>query len=189
MPTHQLRELMTARAQAAQSVTAEVSSLEDALRYAAELTLSLGGTTVAAAGFDAETLEVFKIFLGGEPSFAALRLLEPPFREQLSGIHTALTPADWGVAETGTLVLDSTSEDLRIATMLSEVHVAVLPLDRLRPDTAAVEGELRRLQEAPPRYLAFISGASRTADIERVLTIGVHGPQALHILFMEGPRP
>ncbi len=82
-------------------------------------------------------------------------------------------------------MLDSRSEDLRLATMLAETHVAVLPVSRLRPDSLALEAEMRRLMDSPPSYLAFITGASRTADIERVLTIGVHGPQELHLLILE----
>jgi len=39
--------------------------------------------------------------------------------------------------------------------------------------------------KSAPRYLSFISGASRTADIERVLTIGVHGPRELHLLILD----
>jgi L-lactate dehydrogenase complex protein LldG len=100
-------------------------------------------------------------------------------------LHTALTVADWGIAATGSLVLNSISEDLRLATMLAETHVAVLPLSRLQPDSLALEDELQRLMASPPSYLAFITGASRTADIERVLTIGVHGPGELHILLLK----
>ena len=53
-------------------------------------------------------------------------------REQADAIHTGFTLADWGIADTGTLVLDSSSEDVRLATMLCETHVAVLPRSRLR---------------------------------------------------------
>jgi len=73
-------------------------------------------------------------------------------------------------------VLDSSSEDLRLATMLCETHVAVLAASRLQADVQALEEELNALRHSPPRYLAFITGASRTADIERVLTLGVCGP-------------
>ncbi len=48
-----------------------------------------------------------------------------------------------------------------------------------------MEADLVGLMESPPSYVAFITGASRTADIERVLTIGVHGPQELHVLLLK----
>ena len=93
--------------------------------------------------------------------------------------------ADYGIAETGTLVIDSTSEELRLATMVSEVHVAVLPINRLRATSLDLEKELLQTMGTGPNYWAFITGASRTADIERVLALGVHGPLELHILLME----
>lgn len=103
-----------------------------------------------------------------------------------AGIDVGLTLADFGIAETGTLVIDSSSEQIRLATMISEVHVAVLPTHRIRASAFELEDELRQMMmEANPNYTAFITGASRTADIERVLAIGVHGPLELHILLLE----
>jgi L-lactate dehydrogenase complex protein LldG len=106
-------------------------------------------------------------------------------RDHLTGIDIGFTVADYGIAETGTLVLDSSSEELRLATMVSEVHVAVMPTNRLRARSLDLEDELKQLMNAAPNYCAFITGASRTADIERVLALGVHGPLELHILMME----
>lgn len=114
-----------------------------------------------------------------------IELTQAPLRDHLAGIDIGLTLADYGIAETGTLVIDSSREAVRLATMISEIHVAVLPVDRIRASAQALEKELRTLMTAAPGYLAFITGASRTADIERVLAIGVHGPLELHILLME----
>jgi L-lactate dehydrogenase complex protein LldG len=44
---------------------------------------------------------------------------------------------------------------------------------------------VRDLSKDGPAYVAFVTGASRTADIERVLAIGVHGPLEMHILLLE----
>ncbi len=106
-------------------------------------------------------------------------------RQHLAGIDIGLTMADFGIAETGTLVIDSTSEEVRLATMVSEVHVAVLPKNRIRGAAFELDEDLRQLMGATPNYAAFITGASRTADIERVLALGVHGPLELHILLLE----
>jgi L-lactate dehydrogenase complex protein LldG len=106
-------------------------------------------------------------------------------RDHLAGVDIGFTVAEYGIAETGTLVLDASSEELRLATMVSEVHVAVLPINRLRATSLHLEAELAQIMSAAPNYCAFITGASRTADIERVLALGVHGPLELHILLME----
>ena len=112
-------------------------------------------------------------------------LVTEDLRRHLAGIDIGLTFVDYGIADTGTLVIDSSNEDLRLATMVSEVHIGVLPKSRLRPDAFALEEELRQNMRAIPNYTAFITGASRTADIERVLALGVHGPLELHILLLE----
>lgn len=173
--------LFMEKAAAVQVVIAEIPDVTAAFDYAADITTKQGGKSMAAfgwAGPDRTALEK-------ACSQAGLNLVAANLREHAADLHTALTLADWGIAATGSLVLDSRSEDLRLATMLAETHIAVLPLSRLRHDSAALEEDLVRLMTSPPTYLAFITGASRTADIERVLTIGVHGPQELHVLILK----
>jgi len=114
-----------------------------------------------------------------------IQLIADGLRGHLAGIDIGFTEVDYGIAETGTLVLDSSSESVRLATMISEIHVAYLPMSRIRATAYDLEDELETLMAASPSYTAFITGASRTADIERVLAIGVHGPLELHILLGE----
>lgn len=87
---------------------------------------------------------------------------------------------DMGLAETGTLVQEATALNKRLASMLPLNCLALLRADRIVADlTEALNFYLNR--GAWPGYLALVTGPSRTADIERSLTIGVHGPERLII--------
>jgi L-lactate dehydrogenase complex protein LldG len=174
-------DLFKEKAAAVQVLISEISDLPAAFDYAADLTAKQGGQVMSAFGWEGQD----RAALEEACRRAGVSLVADNLREHAATLHTALTLADWGIADTGSLVLDSSSENLRLATMLAEIHVAVLPTSRLQPNAFALEDELNRLMASPPRYLAFITGASRTADIERVLTIGVHGPQELHLLLLK----
>ena len=104
---------------------------------------------------------------------------------QLPG--AGITFCNFCLADTGTVVLDSTDEEMRLATTLPEMHfILVDPAKILRDNLAAVEPMTAFHQGNAPKFIAYISGPSRTADIERVLTIGCHGPRELHILLVTG---
>jgi L-lactate dehydrogenase complex protein LldG len=184
MEKHELIKLFKERADTVQSRVTDVTGLQQAFLYAIEVTKNQGGTTIAAPGLgrgDADALSAFEALCREN----GVALVTENLRSEIGKLHTGFTIADHAIAETATLVQDSSSEDLRIATMLSEIHVAVLPASRIKADAMSLENELKEYMKAPPSYVAFISGASRTADIERVLTIGVHGPQELHILVLD----
>lgn len=118
-----------------------------------------------------------------------ITLIQDDLRRFPGGIDMGLTRVDFGIAETGTLVLNSDSEDIRLCTMLCETHVAILEMDTIRKTALDMAEELDGMVSRPSSYTAFITGASRTADIERVLAIGVHGPVELHIILIPGERP
>lgn len=177
-----LVQRMKEKAEAVQTIVSDIEDLRQAFQYTVDITKKQGGSAIAAPGLD----EADRLLLDELCRESGLTLLTENLRNHIGQMQAGFSKADWGIAETATLVLDSSSEDMRIATMLSETHVAVLPKSRIRPDTMALESELTEMIKSPQRYLSFISGASRTADIERVLTIGVHGPQEFHILFLDG---
>jgi len=181
MEKHEGLRLFKERAEAVQTSVTEVTGLQQAFLYAVEVTKSHGGSTIAAPALGPEE----RSQLAELCRQSEITLLAENLREHIGKIQTGLTLGGWGVAETATLVLDSTSEDVRVATMLSETHVAVLPRSRIKSDIMELESELSESMKSSPRYMSFISGASRTADIERVLTIGVHGPQELPLLILD----
>jgi L-lactate dehydrogenase complex protein LldG len=90
---------------------------------------------------------------------------------------------EWGLADTGTVVQDATDPALRLVSTLPEIHVALLPACRILPGLADV---VPKLDPGRAPYISFITGPSRTADIERVLTIGVHGPSRLVVVVHDG---
>ena len=99
-----------------------------------------------------------------------------------------VTAADYAIAETGTLVLTGDEEGALLASLLPAVHVALLrPRQIARTLTEVVAGLRReRMGRAAPacRSATFITGPSRTSDVELVLSIGVHGPKQLHVVIL-----
>lgn len=103
-------------------------------------------------------------------------------RELAAGAKVGISQVDWALADTGTLVQDATAIDKRLVSTLPTIHVALIATAGLRPDMPAV---LAEVDPSKANYIAMITGPSRTADIERVLTIGVHGPERLVIVFID----
>jgi L-lactate dehydrogenase complex protein LldG len=90
-----------------------------------------------------------------------------------------ITSAVAGVAATGSVVLSAGQQGGRGAAVLPRVHLCLLPAERL---VATTLDALRAHAGALPSNLTFVTGPSRTGDIELILTVGVHGPVAVHIL-------
>lgn len=113
-------------------------------------------------------------------------VIQKGLRGYLSGIDVGFAVARHGIAETGTCVLDSVDEDLRLSTMLCEISVLALKKSAILDNPQDIDRELSLLLAEDPMYVAFISSPSKTSDIERVLTLGVHGPLELHVVLVEG---
>jgi L-lactate dehydrogenase complex protein LldG len=122
--------------------------------------------------------------------------IRPPFEAAFAGVGTALPPgalwvdagivsADYGIAETGTLVHFDGSDDEKNAWTLPEVCLCVLDAVKIVPALEAIAAEisahLGRTDVASPQ-VSLVTGPSRTADVENQLTIGVHGPSRLIIV-------
>jgi L-lactate utilization protein LutC len=106
----------------------------------------------------------------------------PSVREPDASIRAGVTGALCGIAETGSVVLVSGAGQTLTASLLPEIHVAMLKISDILPTVAdALTGS-----EVPQAAAGVIvTGPSRTADIEMTLTIGVHGPGELHVFLID----
>jgi L-lactate dehydrogenase complex protein LldG len=93
-----------------------------------------------------------------------------------------ISQMEWALADTGSLAQNSTAIEQRLVSSLPAIHIAFVPTSGILPDMPTL---LSRVHPKDCAYLAMITGPSRTADIERVLTIGVHGPERLVIIFVD----
>jgi len=101
----------------------------------------------------------------------------------LSDIKIGITQADYALADTGTLVMFAEAGEGRALSLLPPIHIAVLEESRI---LAGLDELMEREPNFPARASAmvFTTGPSRTADIERTLTVGVHGPGELHVVIV-----
>jgi len=92
-----------------------------------------------------------------------------------------VSEALYALADPGSVVIAASPEEPRARSLLPEIHVTVVTEDRVLHDLAEL---LARVAPDLPSSLAIVSGPSRSADIEQVLALGVHGPREEHVVIM-----
>jgi len=97
-----------------------------------------------------------------------------------------ITGAFAGIAETGTLMLLSGPQTPATVSLLPETHIAVLEVGRIVATMEDAWDRLRAEHGKLPRAVNFVSGPSRTADIEQTVTLGAHGPYRVLIIIVGG---
>src|SRR5216683_5158951 len=98
-----------------------------------------------------------------------------------------LSVAELAIAETGSVLLADNTLEARVVSMLTLAHFVLVGEDRLVPmldDAAPILQHLSRAGSEQRHYMSFVTGPSRTADIERTLTIGVQGPKTLCVIIV-----
>lgn len=192
---HRLVDQLAERTAVLGVKTHRIATLDEAAALIAELAVDGG-----PAAFPPPTGEPWRVAIA--PSLDATH---PALRQHLAtrdvvigaidaqdpggsftGVSVGVSSAAHAVAETGTLVVVDPLED-RLVRMLSPRHVVLLNIDDLLPslDEAAERMVALIASQAGP-YITFITGPSRTADIEMSLTVGAHGPAELHIVVIGG---
>jgi L-lactate dehydrogenase complex protein LldG len=172
------REGLTARfideARLMASTVDQVEALEDvpaaAARYLAQLGLpprAVGWATLAGLPWSPAGLEI------------EFRL---PENADLVGI----TGCFCATAETGSLVLLSGPETAASMALLPETHIAVVPASRIVAGHEEAFALMRLERGELPRAVNFVSGPSRTGDIEQTIVLGAHGPYRVHAIVVRG---
>ena len=179
MTTYPLLEKFTL---AAQNVGAEVVAFDSVAAAADFIATKLTGSLLVPTFASGSRFN-----LPAALQNAGIAIERENLRASAAQAEAGISGVNFAIADTGTLVLESTAEDIRLATTLPPKQFALLDVRKIVADGLAAVPPLRQLHQRDARnYIAYITGPSRTADIERVLTIGVHGPKELFILLVPG---
>ena len=104
---------------------------------------------------------------------------------EMESCDAAITGCDYLIAQTGSLLVSSPSAGGRALSVLPPHHVVVAQASQMVPDLATALQQARlRYAGQWPSFLSFITGPSRTGDIERILVLGAHGPKRLTIFLL-----
>ena len=106
------------------------------------------------------------------------------FKSKLFEVDAALTTTIGGVADPGAIILWPNEIEPRLMSLVPHIHIAVVEADKIYTSPADAFAELGWSEKIPTNAL-LISGPSKTADIEFILTFGVHGPKELILLVLD----
>jgi L-lactate dehydrogenase complex protein LldG len=121
---------------------------------------------------------------------ARIELLAANLKRQGFSVHYRIVPelpgattsqALYALADPGSVVIAASPDEPRARSLLPDVHVTIVPEDRVLADLPEL---LERVGADLPSSLAIVSGPSRSADIEQILALGVHGPREEHVVIV-----
>lgn len=155
-----------------------------------------GDVPAALADYLASENLPAEIAMAPSPQLETIPWAERPLLRIRNGIalpddQVGVTPAFAAIAETGTLMLLSGPESPTTLNLLPETHVVVLRADQVIGDYEEGWRLLRERNKRAdggwdmPRTVMYITGPSRSADIEQTLQLGAHGPRRLHIIMID----
>ena len=126
--------------------------------------------------------------VGFAPTDTPTAELRATQRAIMARADLVISGADYGIAETGTLAMVAGPHNPRMATLLPPVHIAILDPRRLVPTMLDLVSRFKtdHLQDGrlDISSMTFITGPSRTGDIEQTLSVGVHGPGEVHVIIL-----
>lgn len=164
-----------------------VSGLDEAAVKVAAILLEKGAKDIGLAELPAE----FRKVLEQQCAAAGMNLLKPPFDNDglpgaLDAIQAGITWADFAIAETGAIVEFTTDDSHRLISALPLVHIALVRAADMITTLKEAAAPIRTFYQQNPlnANVSFISGPSRTADIEMRLIHGVHGPAETHTVIV-----
>jgi L-lactate dehydrogenase complex protein LldG len=115
---------------------------------------------------------------------AGSEFITEDIRRQIPQATVGITEMRWGVAALGSMVQYAPQVDNRLCSTLVDTHIAFLQAENILPDLDDAVAKIAA-EELLPNYVGFITGPSRSSDIERVLTIGVHGPLEVIVIVID----
>jgi len=110
----------------------------------------------------------------------------PEWHEYLNSCQASITTCEALIARTGSMVLSSTQQSGRTTSVYAPVHICIAYTDQLVYD---IKDGLQVIKEKYggkiPSFISFATGPSRTADIEKTLVVGIHGPKEVYVFLVQ----
>jgi L-lactate dehydrogenase complex protein LldG len=187
-PTHNLIPTRTAGLDDAGRIALFVAMAEEVQTTVARVA-SLADVPAAVARYLASENLPAELVMAPDPALDVIPWGDRPLLQlrrgkAAPGDQVSVTPAFAGIAETGTLMLVSGAETPSTLNFLPDTHVVILNSGQVVPTYE--EGWTRlRARGDMPRTVNFITGPSRTGDIEQRIQLGAHGPRRLHIVLVD----
>lgn len=109
-------------------------------------------------------------------------------KSSLENCDAAITSCNYLVARTGAIVMSSAQQSGRTVSAYTPVHICIAYTDQLMFDTRdALKDLKKKYGNNIPSFITFAAGPSRTADIEKTLVVGVHGPKEVYVFLIDKP--
>ncbi|HXR83028.1 MAG TPA: lactate utilization protein [Hanamia sp.] len=121
-----------------------------------------------------------KYFLGLFQDFSLVN------NSSLANCDAAITSCNYLIARTGAIVMSSAQQSGRTTSAYAPVHICIAYVDQLVFDTRdALKDLKKKYGNSLPSFITFAAGPSRTADIEKTLVVGVHGPKEVYVFLID----